>query len=77
MNEIFLAKAILRLLKEKRSVVVDTLEFGEVKDMEQYRELMGWLRALAFIEQELKSLLEKQEHVDDEPPDRDWETEVR
>ena len=65
MNEIFLAEAILRLLIEKRSVVVDTLEFGEVKDMEQYRELMGWLRALAFIEQELKSLLEKQEHVDD------------
>ncbi len=65
MNEIFLAEAILRLLKEKRSVVVDTLEFGEVKDMEQYRELMGWLRALSFIEQELKSLLEKQEHVDD------------
>ena len=65
MNEIFLAEAILRLLKEKRSVVVDTLEFGEVKDMEQYRELMGWLRALAFIEQELKSLLEKQEQDDD------------
>tara|TARA_R100001129_G_scaffold145299_1_gene106596 strand:+ start:1592 stop:1789 length:198 start_codon:yes stop_codon:yes gene_type:complete len=65
MNEIFLAEAIFRLLKEKRSVVVDTLEFGEVKDMEQYRELMGWLSALAFIEQELKSLLEKQEQIDD------------
>ena len=65
MNEIFLAEAIFLLLKEKRSVVVDTLEFGEVKDMEQYRELMGWLRALAFIEQELKSLLEKQEQIDD------------
>ena len=65
MNEIFLAEAIFRLLKEKRSVVVDTLEFGEVKDMEQYRELMGGLRALAFIEQELKSLLEKQEQIDD------------
>jgi|TARA_R100000455_G_C6159069_1_gene45073 hypothetical protein len=65
MNEIFLAEATYRLLKDKRSIVMDTLEFGEVKDMEQYRELMGWLRALEFIEQELKSLLEKQEHIDD------------
>ncbi len=65
MNEIFLAEATFRLIKEKRSVVLDTLEYGEVKDMEHYRELMGMLRALEFIDQELKSLLEKQEHADD------------
>jgi hypothetical protein len=65
MNEIFLAEATFRLLKEKRSVVLDTLEYGEVKDMEHYRELMGMLRALEYIDQELKSLLEKQEHADD------------
>ena len=33
--------------------------------MEHYRELMGMLRALEYIDQELKSLLEKQEHADD------------
>lgn len=65
MNEIFLAQATFRLLKEKRSVVLDTLEYGEVKDMEHYRELMGMLRALEYIDQELKSLLKKQEHADD------------
>jgi hypothetical protein len=65
MNEIFLAEATFRLLKEKRSVVLDTLEYGEVKDMEHYRELMGMLRALEYIDQELKSLLKKQEHADD------------
>ena len=65
MNEIFLAEATFRLIKEKRSVDLDTLEYGEVKDMEHYRELMGMLRALEFIDQELKSLLEKQEHADD------------
>jgi len=36
-----------------------------VKNMEHYRELMGELSALEFIEQELKSLLEKQERNDD------------
>ena len=65
MNEIFLAEATFRLIKEKRSIVIDTLEFGEVKDMEHYRELMGWLRSLEYVEQELKSLLEKQELSDD------------
>ena len=65
MNEIFLAEATFRLIKETRSVVLDTLEYGEVKDMEHYRELMGMLRALEYIDQELKSLLEKQEHADD------------
>ena len=65
MNEIFLEEATFRLIKEKRSVVLDTLEYGEVKDMEHYRELMGMLRALEYIDQELKSLLEKQEHADD------------
>jgi hypothetical protein len=33
--------------------------------MEHYRELTGNLDALDYVEQELKSLLEKQEHSDD------------
>ncbi len=61
MNEIYLAEATFRLIKERRSVVLDALQFNNVKDMEHYRELMGELSALEFIEQELKSLLEKQE----------------
>jgi hypothetical protein len=32
--------------------------------MEQYRELMGNLKALDHVEQELKSLLDKQERND-------------
>lgn len=61
MNEIYLAEATFRLIKERRSVVLDALQFNNVKNMEHYRELMGELSALEFIEQELKSLLEKQE----------------
>tara|TARA_R110000824_G_scaffold199501_1_gene383480 strand:- start:265 stop:462 length:198 start_codon:yes stop_codon:yes gene_type:complete len=65
MNEIYLAEATFRLIKERRSVVLDALQFNNVKNMEHYRELMGELSALEFIEQELKSLLEKQERNDD------------
>jgi hypothetical protein len=65
MHEIYLAEATFRLIKERRSTVLDVLQFNNVQSMEHYRELMGELRALEYIEQELKSLLEKQEHVDD------------
>ena len=65
MNEIYLAEATFRLIKERRSVVLDALQFNNVKNMEHYRELMGELNALEFIEQELKSLLNKQELKDE------------
>ena len=41
------------------------LENNEVKDMEHYRQLMGNIDGLQYVEQELKSLLEKQELIDD------------
>ncbi len=46
-------------------VLRDALIFGEVKNMEHYREIIGGLKSLEHIEQELKSLLDKQEQVDD------------
>ena len=49
MNEIYLAEATFRLIKERRSVVLDALQFNSVKNMEHYRELMGELSALEFI----------------------------
>ena len=61
MNEIYVAQAILRIINERRQDVVDVMRFGNVKSMEQYRELMGSLDALNHVEQELKSLLDKQE----------------
>ncbi len=39
------------------------LEKG-VTSMEQYRQLMGELDALAYVDQELTGLLEKQEQID-------------
>jgi hypothetical protein len=38
---------------------------GNVKSMEHYRELMGNLECLNHVEQELKSLLDQQELMDD------------
>ena len=65
MNEIFIAEAVFRIIKERRQGVVDLMMYGNVKSMEQYRELMGNMEALNHVEQELKSLLDKQERSND------------
>ncbi len=61
MNEIYLAQAVFRLIKERRELVQETLEFDNVKDMEHYKGLMGELKSLDYLEGEIKNLLDKQE----------------
>ena len=61
MDEVFFADAVLRIVRDRRLAVHDLLIYDNVKNMEQYRELMGNLKALDHVEQELKSLLDKQE----------------
>jgi hypothetical protein len=60
-DEIYFAEAVLRIIRERRQAVQDLILYDNVKNMEQYRELMGNLKSLDHVEQELKSLLEKQE----------------
>ena len=61
MDEISLAEAVFRIVRERRQAVTDLMIYGNVKSMEQYRELMGNLECLNHVEQELKGLLDKQE----------------
>ena len=61
MDEIYFAEAVFRIIRERRQGVQDLLIYDNVSSMEQYRELMGNLKALDHVEQELKGLLEKQE----------------
>jgi len=65
MDEIYVAEAVFRIIKDRRQGVVDLMQFGNVSSMEQYRELMGNLEALNHVEQELKGLLDKQERSND------------
>ena len=65
MDEIYFAEAVFRIIKERRRAVQDLLIYDNVKNMEQYRELMGNLKSLDHVEQELKGLLEKQERSND------------
>ena len=65
MDEIYFAEAAFRIIKERRKAVQDLLIYDNVKNIEQYRELMGNLKSLDHVEQELKGLLEKQEQSND------------
>ena len=65
MDEIHFAEAVFRIVKDRRQAIYDLLIYDNVSSMEQYRELMGNLKALDHVEQELKSLLDKQERSDD------------
>ena len=59
--DIYLAEAVFRIIRERRQAITDLIVYGNVKSMEQYRELMGNFESLNHVEQELKSLLDKQE----------------
>ena len=61
MDDIYLAEAVFRILRERRQGILDLMQYGNVKSMEQYRELMGNMECLNHVEQELKGLLDKQE----------------
>ena len=65
MDEIYFAEAVFRIVKDRRQAIYDLLIYDNVNSMEQYRELMGNLKALDHVEQELKSLLDKQEQSND------------
>jgi len=65
MDEIRVAEAVFRVIRERRQGVVDLMQYGNVKSLEQYRELMGNLECLNHVEQELKGLLDKQERSND------------
>lgn len=63
MDEVDVAQYVFTLLRERRLLVREVLENNGVKDMEQYRELMGELNGLNLIHQELSDMLETQEKL--------------
>ena len=65
MNEIYLAQAVFRLIKERRELIRETLEFNNVKDMEHYRECLGEVRNCDYMLVELSEMLDRQESFDD------------
>ena len=64
MDEVDVVQYVFTLIRERRALIREKLENNGVKDMEQYRELMGELNGLNLMRQELSDMLEKQEKLD-------------
>ena len=65
MDVLQLIQFIQRMIKDRRTQVLELLENNQVKSMEQYQHLMGEIAALNHIAQELSGLLEQQEQLND------------
>lgn len=50
---------LLRVIRDRRKSVEETITNGVVPDFSAFRELRAKLGELAYVEQELKSLLDK------------------
>ncbi len=65
MEDIYIVQFIQKIIKERKSNVLDLLENNGINSMEQYSSLMGELSSLNYVQQELSDLLEKQERMHD------------
>ena len=64
-SKIYLAEAVFRVINERRNIVENVLKHNSIKSMEHYKQMMGEMEALEYVENEMKDLLNRQE-VDDE-----------
>tara|TARA_R100000808_G_scaffold2619_2_gene10134 strand:+ start:2513 stop:2710 length:198 start_codon:yes stop_codon:yes gene_type:complete len=60
-----LIDAIQKVIRNRKQSVREILENNGVQSMEQYQKLMGEMDALFYVEQELTSLIQKQEQIDE------------
>ena len=56
-------------IRDSYQSIGETMVAGGVKDMEQYRYLLGQAHALQLIDQEISDLLNPKEDKKDEQPD--------
>ena len=64
MDEYDVVQFVQRIIRERRTQVLEVLENKGVKSMEQYHHLMGELDAINHLNQELSDMLERQETLD-------------
>lgn len=65
MDDLYIVEKMYKIVRERRSVVVEALTEGSVNDFAAFRHLRGKLEAWNEIESEIRLLL-KQSEMDDE-----------
>ena len=66
MDLISLAQFLLKTIRDRRDQIGELLTSGNVKNMEEYRSLVGEIMGMSFVEQELRTVLKNAEMLDNE-----------
>ena len=59
MDGILLAEHLLKSIQERRERISEMFVGGTIKDIEEYKQLVGNIESLDYIGQELREILEK------------------
>ena len=49
MDKIYFSEAVFRIIRQRKEIISETLNSGNVKDMEHYKFLMGSIETANFI----------------------------
>jgi|TARA_R110002020_G_scaffold242_2_gene1341 vacuolar-type H+-ATPase subunit H len=58
---ILLAEHLLKSIRERRDRISEMITSGTVKNMEEYKQLVGNVESLDYISQEIREILENAE----------------
>ena len=61
MDGVLLAEHLFKLIRERRERISEMLTSGNLKNMEEYKQLVGNIESLDYISQDLREILEKAE----------------
>jgi hypothetical protein len=64
MDVVSFARHVYKLIAEREEDISSMLASGAPKDWEQYQSMVGEIRGLSFVSNEIRSLLEN--HTDDD-----------
>jgi|TARA_R110000824_G_scaffold98284_2_gene234507 hypothetical protein len=59
MSDLYIYEKMLKIMRERRKLIEETITFGSVPDYSAFQDLRAKLGELAFLEQELKNLHNK------------------
>lgn len=66
MSDLYFVDKLLKVIRERRNVVVEAITEGSVNDFPAYRHLRGRLEAWNDVEREIRLLLKQGQRIDDE-----------
>lgn len=61
MDGIFLAEHLIKAIRERRNRISEMVTSGTIRNMEEYKQLVGNIESLDYISQEIREILKNAE----------------